>query len=350
MMAAALLLFVLADALVFRVLSPWQFIGTHFQLENYNRHLLSDQLVLEALEKDPGGQPNVVLLGTSRMMHAWDPATLPQEQLPAARVLSLAHPAMYPPDIFTAVSRLPQGSTQLVVLGISETDTHAPLKIGPTTPFPSSASYLDTAQHLGLSWLFDQREGFYRTLVGELLLSYRYRDLFGDAGMNELRKFRGTRARRDERAIEEQVASLQLPPALRDSSRYGMEISGVEILRLTPVKAGVHVPVKMAFFRAAVERLTEEGVPVAIVELPLNPMAQGLYDGGLRDEFLQFCRELERDFAVVVVPLEQQAPYVIEDFRDLTHLRGEGIRRSTAVIAEVIERVLEPGPAPAGLP
>jgi hypothetical protein len=108
----------------------------------------------------------------------------------------------------------------------------------------------------------------------------------------------------------------------------------------------------MGLLRRSVEILRAEGAEVIVIEPPLYPGVEALYDASIRDDFLAFARELAMDEGVYFVPLEAGPEYGKEDFGDLTHLDMGGASKFTRLVISLLREVLaeERGAEPSAPP
>jgi hypothetical protein len=323
------------DGLAFRACSPWPALSDSME-HWYYKSTIRDRLALEALAKDRNKKRHAVLLGTSRMKAAWRPKQLDLSLPDTLKVIRLAHARVFPPEIRAAAEALRDRAPDVVVLGLSEVDTHTPVRLDQRTTFPNSKVYFEAARHLGIRWLLAKRESLYRTLLGNVVRSYRHRDLLGEAGLDRLRRFPGTTVPSALPALDPVQAGVLAEledvgtdvPADRERTRKLHE----QILSLSGLRAGPHSAANLDFLRRSVEILREAGSDVVIIELPVHPAAQRLYDPRLRGEFLTLTTELEDNFAVRVIRLEDQDTFDASDFVDLTHVGAGGTEMTTHTI------------------
>jgi hypothetical protein len=109
------------------------------------------------------------------------------------------------------------------------------------------------------------------------------------------------------------------------------------VAEITP---GEHAELKRAFITRTVELLRAEGVEVIVVEGPLHPAAAGLYDIGLREDFLAFMQRLTREHGLRFTPLEELPHFEARDFKDLLHVRASGTIKLTSAILRALHPVL----------
>lgn len=335
----ALLLVLAIDGLVFRASSPWRWLSKQIE-HGFYQGVVSDRLIIELLGRRREGKRYSVLMGTSRMQKAWQPHLLEPGKPEWLIVKSLAHARIFPAEMRAAAEEMRDRAPDVVVLGISEAETHVPMMLDRRTSFPGAFLYLEAARHLGMGWLFEKRDGLYRGALAGLVASYRHRDVLGNAGLDRLRRFPS-----DPEPIEPRVLDPVEAEVLAEFNRGADNEHPIEtdmrkfrrhMAQIQAITAGPHVDAQREFLRRAVEIFRDAGSEVVILELPLHPSTRRLYDSELRADFLALAAELERDLAARVIRLEDQPGFERSDFWDLIHVGPEGEKKLTQTILTAI--------------
>jgi hypothetical protein len=338
LIAAALVL--AADVIGFRVLSPWRFIGRHADHWFYGE-LADDRIEIESIARRRS-KPRVLLMGTSRMAQAWEPRRIDPPVPDAIRVFSIKHTQVYPPVIRAVADELRDTAPEVVLLGISEVDTHRVVDLGNRTAFPSARLYFEAARDLGPGWLFQERQGLYRYLLGDLVVGYDQRKIIGKMGLEKLRRFKTDRPARGAASFPDTEQERDVVERLERAGTYQPGEAGLkralrfQVEEMSELSAGPHANAQMAFVRRAVETFRAGGSEVILFELPVSPAAADLFDGGLRAEFLSFAETLEAELGARLVPLEAHRPFRTRDFTDLTHLEPRRAAETTEAMLEAI--------------
>ncbi len=110
----------------------------------------------------------------------------------------------------------------------------------------------------------------------------------------------------------------------------------MQINSLINLRGGAGLELQQTFARDTIQRFTRAGSRVVILELPVYPAARRLYDPKMRVSFLDFAAQMERDFGVRLIPLEQQPDYRGYDFADFMHVGKRGAYRATPFIEKII--------------
>jgi hypothetical protein len=310
-----------------------------------------DQAELQRLRAAPSAD-RVAIAGSSRADNGFR-ADIAADRMPAVTFARLAHAMQDPITLRSLAPRIAGAGVDVVILILSETDTHRPVRIEPV-PAKSTAD-LDTLTELmqegGLAFSIRNRVALYRVGLGWLSNTYRFRDILGRSVLNHLREFplddrlepsrkpilrgRAALGRPSPERLprsEERTLLAPLPQRLR---KYGNQLGW-----FTETTRGEHARVQMALIRQAVAQLRESGAQVIIVEGPVHPIAADLQGPHAKQEFRAFASELASDPGVRYLPLESMPPFTTDDFVDLLHLNQAGGEKLTAVTLPVLRRVL----------
>ncbi len=349
---AAAVLVCLLDLAVFGRAWPWVALERAFP----SQHLLaagvaSDHRQLAALETAPRGVARVALIGSSRLQ-----AVLTAE--PVARdlgaegsvaVAELAHAGVEPFGVLALSDRLADLGVDVVLVQLSEFDTHRPPEARAAAVVGSPAAVGELLASLGPLTGWRSRPWLERLALASVFAAYRHREVALAFGLSELRTF--ANARRPRRAGARGGADFATPsqewPDLDVRRRLQIEAElpeesaqrrASERRRIRSITRGPHVEAQMRLVLAAVERLREAGIRVVLLEGPLSPAAAELYDVSTRREFQQFARGLAARPGVRFVPLGER--YYEEDFVDYSHASARG----AAKLARSIEAAVRAAP------
>lgn len=337
--AIAVVLLLAIDVLSFRIFSPWRaFDG---RLDGwYHEDKLRDRLAIDALGRDAAKRTRAIVMGTSRMQQAWRPRLLDAPLPDDLEVFELAHARIYPTELRAAAAVMRDRAPDVVVLGVSELDTHVPVMLDRRTSYPDATLYVEAARHLGAGWLFDNRREFYRVVVGGAVAAYRHRGLLGDAGLDRLRRFDLPNPPLEPvtlTPLEEEIAA-EFEARDTNPRRHKWRMNHVvrQVRLVGRVARGPHADAQQQFLVRAVETFRSAGSRVVIFELPLYPSARKLYDAEFRADFLALVAGLEVDPGVRVIRLEDQPEYERSDFKDITHVGSQGAAKTSRVILDAI--------------
>jgi hypothetical protein len=308
------------------------------------------RLALERAGQVEPGERFSVVLGSSRALFGYRPAQVGPEDGAPGPVFALKHPQLFPYEMLSYSTELTRLGPAEVVFLVSEFDTHRPLEFvsGSGSASLSALAFLIGELPRGISW----RE---RTMLARLGLegivdTYRYRRVLGVAGTDVLRTFRlGKQRRKTGRGHQHKILGpgppkdsdpeeiQQIADLLGEGSRKrGNRHLLISQLLLAPITPGEHADVQMALLEEAIRRLRGAGIEVIIVETPLSPLAEPIYDVGLRREFLSFAHSMVRAHGLRFVELDLANPYPARDFSDLVHLKPEGATRLTRTVHRAI--------------
>lgn len=249
------------------------------------------QLVMDDGEppRDPGALPRVVVLGSGRAEQSLLPVGLNTALAGQAEATLLGQVGANPHDVAALAGGLAGVPCEVVLLGLSEFETHRPSQaIAARARSPSESRVLTLA---------------------------------------------GGRTEEDLAALITRVGMTF--PDLSEATRRD------ELIHLLSLSRGEHVSSRQSLLRAAVERLAEAGASVIVVELPLHPLSRQYYDVTLREEALSFFAELAMDFDVTVVTEEMSGPFAKSDFASLTRVTDVGADKLCHSAARAVLEVLQ---------
>ena len=314
--------------------------------------VLADRRALKAARAIDAAETKVFVVGSSRADQAFL-AVLAEAAMPESHFFKLTHTLMDPFATRATVGELLAAGADVVVLPLSEIETHRPLRIEPlpatSVADPWTAIELGRAAGLRFSW--DNRSSFQRILVAKLLNGYRFRDVVGRALLNPLRDFdpperllgrRMPEMRGDavmgnpmrgnlEREVIWQLAS-QLPPRLERKSR--------QLPWFAEVQRGLHAKLQMDLVASTVDALVEAGVRVVVLDCPSHPIGASVQQEGARERFVEFAQGLVRPGSVRLIMRDELPALRDEHFRDLLHLSQSGATIATGHIVEAVRALL----------
>ncbi len=344
------------DAWALGLGGPWDFFSERMNNEHpMERGVVSDRVEFARLAAEASDNPLVAVMGSSRA-HASMHTHLLKKAAPGIEVAALAHAGMHPFEIRGALDEVLALEPELVVILISEFDTHRPLRLMPQTSPGSFAALRELASQVGGDFVWEQRTTFLQVALASVVDLYRYREVFHVAGVEDYRMFSHPAAPRGQ-------GVLKIPYLLEGNAPLDMnmdeELQQLELvyphLSLRARKAGMtqcqsitrgpHATVQMFLLRKAVVRARSKGVRVLLVEGPLAPATKGFYDNSIRTDFLELAQELSQEEGVLFLALEESGPFPQEIFADLTHLNREGAQQMSAAVGRRVANLLElPGP------
>lgn len=354
----ALLLVVVFDAAVPSVV-PWRDLLERIPKSwMVDRGVARDQALLGELDAVPEGTARVFLVGSSRLRAAFSPKLLedpPETDVPY-HLVQLSHGGVDPFAIRSLSDELKQYEPSLVVILVSEFETHLPPRPHVVVTFGSLSAVAQLAREIGLRQSLRERQALERLLLAAVFDTYRYRTLLLRAGGNALRTFDMGR----DRALFESPVQRRflLPPGeptgLDPVRRLELD-AGLEALyrnqnlwavretvkALRQLTRGRHAEVQMGLLTEAVNRFRDAGARVLLVEGPLSPVALEYYDPAVRKDFRAFAGRLAADPGVQFLSVAEIGVFAEDDFVDLSHTGPSGSRRMTRAILERIHRILE---------
>jgi len=351
----ALLLILAIDHLAFGSLAVWQQI--HARLHGPNlleSGVVQDRLELLKLDLREGSEPRVFVVGSSRMHYGFQPEREPPASLPPVSFTKLAHPQLFAFEIRAAVEEIRGRDPRVVVIALSEFDTHSRIKLLPGSSLGDLPAIADLAREAGIGFVAERRVMLYRIAFGDLINAYHYRGVLGRIGLDRARSFRRDRRLRLPQRAEGSVqfwAGDVMPIPDEDLERIvaefdarfpgrGSMIERAQFGLMRSISRGAHADISMGLLRRSVEILRAEGAEVIVIEPPLYPGVEALYDASIRQDFLAFAKELATDEGVYFVPLEAGPDYAKEDFGDLTHLDMGGASKFTRLVVSLVRELL----------
>ncbi len=389
------------DRLALSPQGPWEWIGARLGGEPLETGVVADRLELRRAESFDG-RPLVVIAGSSRVQAGVEPGLLAAGELPEANFLRLAHPGITPLILRTMTDTILAREPALVVLLVSEFDTHHPLLLVPKASFGGLGAVVDLVRATGPAFAFERRTDVLRFTLAGLLASYRYRSVL-DAAFGERWTDFSAYDPRYVAAIqptwfggnpqfdrEWQSALMRLAPAERDAFFEGLEAARVadeafgseapgpydrpdwsraeapflidedferamvaldgELGSRMPYTIYAHLRdlaladyarVQKALVARTVETLVAGGTRVLLVDGPVHPGAAAFFDPAVRADFLAFARELARDAQVELLESEELETFAKWQFKDLSHLNRSGARQLTGAILGRVAELLE---------
>ncbi len=327
---------------------PWRRILQRVGLTNPASHITARERVWLA-NGSPEGKKVAVVLGTSRGMAGFSEPLIERETV-GWDVVKLARPGHLAFQTRSLIEELVDAKPDVVVLPISEFDTHRPVRIEPVSGRATAnmGAIVDLVRAGGPEFAWTNRSTLLRLLAASSFRTYRFRELLGLAGVHDLRRF--PREGYDERAKgvglltgPDSIAfwdGEELPVSEERLEAIAREFQGplaptvrtLQIPMVREITAGTHAPIQSHLIRRGVERLQEAGIEVVIVETPLHPATRELYDSGLRAEFLELANGLDEMPGVTFLSLDEVGPFGAEDFGDVLHLGRSGQERISRAI------------------
>jgi hypothetical protein len=313
-----------------------------------------DELAAARLATDEGGEPKVAFLSSSRGQRAWPLEELPADERPPWRVALMTHPGIQPLHMLLQADRLARLQPDVVVIMVSEFDTHRAVALVPHVLGDSPGAVGTLTSLLGPAVAWEHRQTLARFALASVLPSYRFRRVFGLAGLDRYRSFgrrtgQGQGGRWPEALPAGEPLSLtrrqldRITDAVRESMPSVDVDSGQFTSQLGTYQAitrGPHAQVQMEIVRRAVLRLVDAGIDVLLVEGPLATLPVELCDPMTRFEYRALAQELAAAPGVHLLTVEDSGPFALEAFRDLFHLDDEGAAQMTEATLAAVEDVL----------
>jgi hypothetical protein len=339
------------DRLVFELDGVWDTLDAAAGPTNVlASDVATSQVRLRTVAEAPGGDLRVFVVGSSRAEAGFDPVVA-RQAIPHATFATIAQGGLGPFELSAYVAEMIAARPHLVILLLSEFETHRPLRLEPV-PATGSASVgavADLVAETGPAFAFRHRTTLARVLLASVLNTYRFKNVLNGAGAERARTFP-----LDRRLPRKRPGSFGRPVALRDGTRTALPAPEREAIRrrlgqgsrmrfialgmLADVSTGHHARVQLGLVRRAIERFQRRGIEVAVVEPPLHPAAAPAVNPAACAEFEDFARALVRTHGITFVGLEEIEPFEDGDFSDLLHLTRAGARKLTAGVLRVVER------------
>jgi hypothetical protein len=281
---------------------PWELL-TERMSDDYpmERDVVNDRLELARVASETGDKPLVAVMGSSR-----------------------AHAGMSPFEIRGALDELMPLKPALVMILLSEFDTNRPLRLVPQTAPGSFGALRELGASLGFPFVWEHRTTFLQAGLASVLNSYRYREVFSVAGLKDLRLFfqPGKRFRdgvtRTPNLLEGDPArelalseAAELDKLARLYPRLSLPARKDLLAQCRSITRGAHADAQTELIAHAVAVVRAGGGRVLIVEGPLAPAADELYEVSIRQDFL-----------------------------DLTHLGGAGARQMSVAVGRRVAQIL----------
>jgi hypothetical protein len=349
-----LLLVLALDLAVFGRAWPWMALGERVGTQHLlAAGIVSDYRMLAAVAQAPPRARRVAVLGSSRTQAALlgPPISLPPGVDGPLSMAILAHAGIDPYAIRSLADRLADLEFEVVVLHLSEFDTHRPPEPRAATSFGSAAGACEFAAALGPVRAWQARGLLLRLALAGSFAAYKHREVLDAFGMSRFRSFgwyeRLVLALKSKEnpnllglAVEPRRAldMRRLQQIKAEFELRGYRNFDVEMERVRTIRRGEHVDVQMRLLASAVRVLRRAGVRVVIVEAPLSPGAAEFYDLATRDDFKAFARNLARQDGVWFVPLAER--YFEEDFLDYAHMGPSGRARAARAFEAAIGAAL----------
>jgi len=325
---------------------------------------------LAHLARAEPGKWRVVVIGSSRAGAGYDPLTLAEgdASFSTLHIAKAAIASLQPYAMRTLSSRLGRGDADEVVLFLSEFDTHRPVYLVPSVGFGGTDAWLDFARLTGFEFGWKHREPMLRLAAAALSNTYRHRDVIQTLGRNYAPRLATPAIVRDSAATPagyqnalagEFPVDAILPAAefARVSgeirSQLAKPVAQGPFTQIRSISWGDHVDVQKSLVTRSIRRFLANDIRVMIVEPPLHPLAERLYDTRTRTDFRRFAHELANDSRVQFLGLEGMAAFRAQEFSDLTHLNVTGAKRYTRrIIDQLADGATRPNrpPTPAAEP
>jgi hypothetical protein len=319
----------------------------------------NSELRRSAGNPDPRGNA-VVVVGTSRALAGIDTRVL-QKEIRPVRLLKLARPGLEAFQVRALAAELQAMAPLAVVFLWSEYDSHRPVRIEPVAGrgVADLGALSDLFATIDWEAAIANRDTFLRYLVACGLHTYRYRDVLRELGADSLRRFplasrfpapQGAQPGREPIAFWDAAPTPMSDSAVRRITAqrdWGETLGPVEIAMVREITRGRHVRVQQALLRRAVEVLRSKGIRVLVVETPLHPLAEQIYDPSLRDDFRAFLGDLTRDDDIRFLRREELGELRQDDFSDLLHIAPKGSVRVSLAVGRALQDLIGKGPTPA---
>jgi len=308
-----------------------------------------DRLDLARLDRSEQGEKRVIVMGNSRARDGLQFGAVPDSMLLA----ELLHAPISPLELRLFAREAVRHRADLLVMMLSEFDTHRPIRIVPRAGFADlrATGAIALAAATGRpgwspAFLLEKRVGLERLALAAAFDAYRYRDVLDRAWLDERLGFRpdedGRLPALVSHELEEDEPAAAIPDLEAVRERFGPQSrsfpdSYVPLLR--GIRIGAYARANEDLVESAVAILRAAGCEVLLVEGPLHPVAYELYDhSGTRAEFLDFVHALAQRQGVHFLALEESGPFPASDFADPMHLAR---RRGQVLGALVLRRIEE---------
>lgn len=314
--------------------------------------IVRDRIALAGLRRAPADRRRVIVMGNSRALDGFQFERVP----PSMELVKLTHAPISPLELRLFAREALASGADLLVMMLSEFDTHRPMRIVPR------AGFADLRATLGLGldcllgrhgtsagFLLEQRVPLERLAVAACADAFRYRDVLDRAWLDDALGFAPDADGRLGALMSHDLEELPADPAqhaelevLRARFPEPARVSDTTLMTLRNIRSGPHAAANEALVEQAAALLAAGGCRLLIVEGPLHPVSYGLYDhAGTRAEFLAFLHRLQAEQGVDTLTLDETGPYPARSFVDALHLtRARGrelgartLERATALLA-----------------
>ena len=294
----------------------------------------------------------VAIVGSSRVGAGFIPQALPKSD-PALATLHLAKAPIAASEPYTMLGlafRVDSEQVDEVVLYLSEFDTHRPLYLVPAVGYGSLAAWFELLRVGGPYFAWRYSEDLVRLGLSAALNTYRHRDVLqAIAWANALTPRIVRDDDRDDLIVsgEFKNALAMRVPDERMLGPDAFQTASDEIRTLFPgpiptgpfnqirtIVGGEHVAIQKALVRATVDALVAKEIRVLIVEAPIHPAGDRLFDVAHRDDFRSFAQRLANLDRVEFLSLDAMPAFTMNEFGDLTHLNKTGGARLTRTIVD----------------
>lgn len=315
--------------------------------------IVRDRIGLAGLRQAPAERKRVLVMGNSRALDGFQFERVP----PSLELVKLTHAPISPLELRLFAREALASHADLLVMMLSEFDTHRPMRIIPRAGFADLRATLT----LGLDCLFgrhgsdvgfllEQRVPLERLAVAACADAFRYRDVLDRAWLDRALGFAPDADGRLGALVSHDLEELPADPAkhaelevLRARFPEPARVSDSTLTTLRNIRSGPHVAANEALVEEAAELLAAGGCQLLIVEGPLHPVSYGLFDhAGTRAEFLAFLRRLQAEQGVHVLTLEESGPYPARSFVDALHLTRARGRELGVQTLELVSALLRP--------
>jgi len=309
--------------------------------------IAQDRIGLLELERAAPEQHRVLCIGNSRAQDGFLFDSMP----PELALVKVAHAPISPLEMCLFAREAAGHRPEVVVLLLSELDTHRPTRVVPLAGFADALAVPGIALAAGPAFVNANRVKLERLELAALSPGYRWRDVLERAWFNDLIGYEADPEGRIPQLVNRDTDEEPEPPPpvadldgilarFQETSRRKIKNSTLNLLY--EIRPGPHVELGEHLIERTVEILHAAGSEVLIVEGPLHPVSYELYDrAATRPEFLAFVERLQRDHGVAFLPLEETGPYEAGDFDDPLHLRPPRGRVLGRLLLERVGELLE---------
>ena len=342
---------------------PWATLAAAFPYgaRDVDGGVALDRLALAGLADRTGSEPRVVFMGSSRAERGWDRSLLPDDERPDWQPAALTHPGLRPLQLRLATGEVADASPDVVVLLLSEFDTHRALQLVPRVLGDRLGPLFELVDLIGATTAWEQRATLLRFGLAALLPSYRFRPVIGRAFTDRWRRFEGLGASgagdadggdpswpvaipggtpRAASAAELEADLVAIEACMPKVNARGRGVTG-QLGSLQSITLGAHADAQQALLESAVAELRAAGSDVLVVEGPLAPLPAPLHDAATRDAFRAFARHLVDAYGAHLLLTDESGPFELEDFGDPVHLDEQGALKLTRATVAAVDRVLQ---------